>query len=387
MPEEPDSRESKRTLKVFAVSSFLNDMGSDMIYPLWPVFVTTVLGANMAVLGFIDGLGIAVVSISQALSGYISDRTKKRKVFIWLGYLFGSISRIGYAISTAWPHLIPFRILDRFGKIRGAPRDAIVADISKDSERGQNFGFLRTMDNLGAAVGILITIALFSFLGYRNLFLLAAVPSLISAFLIYAYIKERKVEKAKLYKGITLKNISPDLRLFILTSVIFALSTFSYSFLLIFAKERGYAIVFIPVLYLLFTAVASITSLPFGKLSDKAGRKKVMILSYILWALVCLTLIASPTLIGVFIAFILYGMHLGALEPIQKTLVSELAEKEYRASSLGAYQMMIGLSALPSSVLAGYLWDSISIEAPFYLSLTLTFISLVLLLFVKEKMA
>jgi MFS family permease len=184
--------ETKKTIRTFAWASFLNDLGSDIIYPVWPLFVTGVLNANMAVLGFLDGLGEALVSISQAAAGYLSDRIKKRKVFIWVGYFFGSLSRVGYAFSTVWQHLIPFRILDRAGKIRGAPRDAIIADISTKENRGKHFGLLRTMDNLGAVCGIIICILFFRLLGYKNLFLLAAVPSAIGALLILALIKERK---------------------------------------------------------------------------------------------------------------------------------------------------------------------------------------------------
>lgn len=131
----------KTTLWSLAGASFFNDMGSDMIYSLWPIFVTSVLGANMVFLGLLDGLGDAIVSISQTMSGYLSDRFKKRKIFIWTGYLFGSFSRAGYAISTAWQHLIPFRILDRAGKMRGAPRDAIIADLSTDDNRVRISGF------------------------------------------------------------------------------------------------------------------------------------------------------------------------------------------------------------------------------------------------------
>ncbi len=156
---------SIKTIRTFALAFFLNDLGSDLIYPVWPLFVTTILKANMTVLGFLDGLGEALVSISQAGSGYISDRIKKRKVFIWTGYLLGALSRVGYSISTIWPHLVPFRVLDRMGKIRSAPRDAIVADVSTKENRGKNFGLLRAMDHLGAVFGILICIALFSLLG------------------------------------------------------------------------------------------------------------------------------------------------------------------------------------------------------------------------------
>lgn len=173
---------SKKTLRTFALASFLNDLGSDMIYPVWPLFVTAVLGGNMAGLGFLDGMGEALVSLSQAASGYLSDKTKKRKVFIWLGYLFGALSRIGYAFAAAWQHLVPFRFLDRAGKIRSAPRDAIIADISTEQTRGGNFGLLRAMDNLGAVCGIIVCILLFKTLGYRNLFLLAAIPSICGAY-------------------------------------------------------------------------------------------------------------------------------------------------------------------------------------------------------------
>ena len=126
----------------------------------------------MAILGFIDGLGDALVSISQAISGYVSDRIRKRKVFVWTGYLFGSSSRVGYAFSTVWPQVIPFRILDRAGKMRGAPRDAIIADVSTDQNRGKNFGLLRAMDNLGAVCGIIFCIffiAMFGMGEYRTL--------------------------------------------------------------------------------------------------------------------------------------------------------------------------------------------------------------------------
>ncbi|GAI28272.1 unnamed protein product, partial [marine sediment metagenome] len=196
------------------MASFLNDMGSDMIYPIWPLFVTNVLKANMSALGFIDGLGEAIVSLSQVVSGYISDRIRKRKIFIWPGYLMSAISRVGYAFSSIWQHLIPFKVLDRAGKIRGAPRDAEVADLSTDENRGKNFGFLRAMDNLGAVCGILLCLLLFNKLGYKNLFLIAAIPSIIGAILIFIFVKERREEITKISKSLTLKDLNRNLILF-----------------------------------------------------------------------------------------------------------------------------------------------------------------------------
>ncbi len=382
--KDTEAKENKKTVRIFASASFFNDLGSDIIYPIWPLFVTTVLGANMAVLGFLDGLGEALVSVSQAVAGYISDRIKKRKVFVWTGYLLGSASRVGYAFSSVWQNLIPFRILDRAGKIRSAPRDAIIADISTAENRGANFGFLRAADNLGAVCGIVICLLLFNLIGYRNLFLLAAIPSAVGALLVIFLIKEKKGEKG-IYKGLTLRDIDGNFRLFLLLSSFFALGSFSYSFLLIYAKTLGFKTSFIPALYLIFTAVAFVVSIPFGKLSDKIGRKSVLLISFFLWGFVCLNCIFFRSYWTIFPAFVLYGAHKGAIEPVQKAFVSELAPERYRAGSLGAFQMVTGLCALPASLFAGILWDRIGMEVPFYLSLILTAIAAIMLFFVREK--
>jgi len=375
--------ESKKIVTVFSIASFLNDMGSDMIYPIWPLFVTSFLKADMAILGLIDGLGNAIVSISQAMSGYLSDKLRKRKIFVWSGYLFGSLSRIGYGLSTVWQHLIPFRILDRAGKMRGAPRDAIIADVSTKKTRAKNFGMLRTFDHLGAVTGIVICILLFERLKYRNLLFLSAIPSLIGAILIFLFIKERKIEK--IYRGFPLKYLSKNFRLFLLLSVIFSLGYFSYSFLLVYATEFGLETTIIPVLYLIFTVVASLTSFQFGKLADKLGRKPILTLSYALFGLMCLGFTLVKSSIGLIILFVIYGLHMGAMEPVQKTFVSELSPKNYRASSLGTYQMIIGLCAFPASFIAGLLWVNFGMNAPFYFSLCLTAVTITLMMFVKEN--
>jgi MFS family permease len=363
---ENNSAPHPKTIEVFATASFLNDMGSDMIYPIWPLFVTIILGANMSMLGFLDGLGEALVSISQGASGYASDRMKRRKVFIWTGYSFGGLSRLGYALSTVWQHLIPFRILDRAGKIRGAPRDAIIADLSTHETRGRNFGLLRTMDNLGAVVGITITIFFFGILGYRTLFLLAAVPSLIGAGLIILLIRERKMAGLKLFKGLQLRDLNRNFKLFLFLSAIFALGSFTYSFLLIYANQFGFPVTTIPILYLLFTILATVSSYPFGRLADRFGRKPIIALSYLLWMSVSVLFLLSQNVLAILGTFVLYGVYRGGFDTVQKTFASELAPKEFRASGLGAFQMIVGLCALPASVIAGVLWDTISVFTPFY---------------------
>ncbi len=386
MPEEPvaGKAETRRTMRTFAAASFLNDMGSDIIYPLWPLFVTQVLKANMAALGFLDGLGEAVVSLSQALSGYYSDKLRRRKVFIWAGYLCGALSRLGYAASAVWQHLVPFRILDRAGKVRSAPRDALVADISTNENRGRRFGLLRAMDNLGAVAGILVAIALVDVLGIRLLFALAAVPSLVGAALILGNIREPKEPRGRVFKGFAFRDINRNLALYISLNGIFALGAFTYSFLLLNAKAAGFKTGLIPVLYLAYSLAAASLSYPFGRLSDRVGRKPVLFLAFGAWAAVCAGAAFVPGLPAAASILVLFGVHKAALEPVQKAMVAELAPQRYRASVLGGFQMVIGLAALPASLLAGFLWDKAGRQTPFIVSLGLTAAAALLLMFVRE---
>jgi MFS family permease len=276
--------------------------------------------------------------------------------------------------------------------MRGAPRDAIIADISTDQNRGRNFGLLRAMDNLGAVFGIitcLVLVSLYSLAFVPQLLIIASVPSLIGATIVFILIKDRKTRK--IYKGLSLRDLTRNFKLFLFLSSLFALGSFSYSFLLIYVGNLSLETTFLPalelqiLLYLLFTVVASLTSLPFGWLADKAGRKTVLILSFIFWGLVCFSFPYATSLAAVAVLFAFYGLHKGAIEPSQKALVSELSPEGYRASTLGAFQMITGLCALPASLMAGILWEEYENFTPFYLSLVLTIVASALLLFVKEK--
>lgn len=356
-----------------------------MIAPVWPLFVTGVLGADMILLGLIDGIGEAVVSISQAVSGYLSDRLRKRKLFIWLGYFFASLARIGYIISATAAQVLPFRILDRAGKIRDAPRDAMVADLSMDHNRGGHFGFIRAMDNFGAVFGILIALVFFEALGYRNLFLLAAIPSAIAAMLVFKNVSEKKRTDLKLYPGLRFKEVDWNCKLFFILSALFSLGTFSYSFLLLASRDMGFKLGFVPILYLIFTVIASLVSIPFGQWSDKIGRKPMLMLAYLFWGLTALSFIAGPPAWVMPLVFVFYGLYKGAIETVQRAFVSELAPLHYRASVLGVFQMVIGIAALPASLMAGILWEKAGGLMPFYFALGLTAAAMILLLFVKEK--
>ncbi|MBI5228624.1 MFS transporter [Candidatus Micrarchaeota archaeon] len=372
----------KKIITLFGIGSFLQDMGAEIIYPIWPFFVTSFAGASLVVLGFLDGLGDAIVALSQVASGYLSDKTGRRKVFIWTGYSLGGLSRIGYALASSWQWLIPFRILDRVGKIRGAPRDAMVADESTEKDRGANFGFLRAMDNFGAVVGITLSIILVFLLPLTTIFLVAAIPSLIAAAMIFFFVKEKKGGNG-VWKKISFKGWGKPIWLFFASTAFLSLAAFSYSFLLLYVSRREFSIPQTIVLYLFYSLVAAVFSLPFGRLADKIGRKKVLGVGIGFYIASLSAFYYISFWIG-WIAFTLYGLYKAAVEPVQKAFVSELAPKQTRGSALGGFQLIVGLLALPASLLAGFLWNSFGDWAFITAAIVLCIASVATLYFVKE---
>ncbi|MBI2635458.1 MAG: MFS transporter [Parcubacteria group bacterium] len=375
--------ENKKTIWFFSLGAFLNDLGYYAVITIWPIFVTSVIGASVTFLGFIDGLGDAFVSLSQAGSGFLSDKLKKRKIFIWLGYFFAFISRIIYAVSYQPWQLIPGKILDRSGKMRDAPRDAIVADITLREKRAYAFGTLKAADRGGAVFGLLASIVLVGYFSYRQMFFLAAIPSLIGSFIVLFFVREH-ARADYLKPAFSFKFISRDLKIFTLTSVIFTLGAFSDSFYILAANRFGVSLKFVPLFFLAFLLCSSVFAIPFGKLSDKIGRRFVVAISFILFIVVNLIFIFYNSFWMIFIAFVVYGIHSAAYEGNLKTIVAEFAPSSLRSSVIGSFQMLIGLTALPASLIAGILWDGIGLKAPFVLSLSLTCVALLILIFVHE---
>ena len=375
---------TKRTVRTFAAASFFNDIGSDIIAPLWPVFLKETLGAPFKVIGILDGFKESITSISQVFSGYLSDRLKKRKIFIWAGYLCGALSRVGYSISSHWGMLFPAIFLDRAGKMRDAPRDAMVADISTRQNRARNFGIIEAWDNAGAVLGILLSIWLITFLDLKTIFLIAAIPTLISVLLVILFIQDTR--DGNVFKDLAWKNLGRNFNLFTLSNIFFTLGFFSYSFLILYLKDQQFPLTSLPVFYLIFSLSASIFSGLSGKFADRFSRRLTLIISFTLWAVVTVAFIAMPALswVSAGILFALYGMHKGALKPAQSAFVSESAPAEQRASILGFFKMITGLCALPASFIAGVLWDAYGPLAPFSFALAMTLLALFTMLMVQE---
>jgi MFS family permease len=305
-------------------------------------------------------------------------------VFVWVGYLLGGLARIGYALATSWAFLVPFRVLDRSGKIRSTPRDAMVADLTTSADRGRRFGFLRLMDNTGAVIGVLVSIVLVGLVPMRTLFLLAALPSFAAVLLVWWRVREPAVT-ALHHPHLHLRDLKPNLWRFLFASACFELAAFSYSFLLLAAGAHGVSVLSLPWLYLLFTLSAAVVSLPAGWLVDRYGRRPLVQVALGVWLLLCLLFVFSHSMWALALGFILYGVHKGILDPAQKTLLTELAPREFRASVLGSFQLMVGTCSLLASLIAGLLWDAQGPQAPFLLSGGLTLVALLLMMRVTEE--
>jgi MFS family permease len=381
---------------VFATSALLNDLGSDAIKPFWPTFVTSVLGAPAYILGILDGMGEAIAYGIRWPAGYIADRYRK-KPMVWLGYLMAGLARIGYSISKAASWLFPFKAMDRLGKLRDPPRDAMLAREVSKKERGRAFGLLTAMDNIGAMLAPFFGLLLFSLFSYRTTFAIAAIPSIISSLLIFVLIKEKNRKKNDMHiqqtgsKSKQTKAFSKEFKKYVAFTFIFALGWISNSFMLLFAGLKGIDVKLFPIFLFITSAMAVVASYSLGKLSDKLGRKKAILLGYTIHSIMLLgflsfyffTLPKSLTFSLLLLLFALYGFGFGAITAMQPAFAIDLAEKR-PAEASGILATFFGFSALLASTIAGILWQ-ISPALTFGFAAFAAITGNVLILFLRHK--
>lgn len=359
---------------ILSLVSFLNDIGGETIKRTIPLFLTNVLGAPLSIVGLVEGVSEATPQIFQPLSGFYSDKIKKRKPFVLFGqFLRSSMTLLFFAAS--WPYVLLIRFLDRSGKgISNAPRDALISLSAQDGTKGKAFGLNRTLDNAGAVIGLTLAglIVLFFQRGnglleretFSKIVLLAALPLVLSLFLISFFIKDKdhKEISPSSFSG----KFSKKFYHFLFISFLFTLGNSSDAFLILRAQNVGMGLAGIFFLLAFYSLVSSFIALPAGSFSDKFGRKRILILGWSLYAFSYLGFGVLNSLWQIAFLFIMYGIYFGLTEGVAKAMVADLVNEEKRGTAFGLYNMTIGLTLLPASFLAGVLWQTISPSAPFY---------------------
>ena len=378
--------------------SFFMDMGSEMIYPLVPIFLSSVLGINKSLIGLIEGIAESTASLLKVFSGWFSDRIKKRKILMIAGYGISTLSRPILAIATLWSHVLGFRFIDRFGKgIRGAPRDAIIAESTHPRDLGRSFGFHRGMDTFGAVIGPAIAFLVLSiFTGnFRLVFWLSMIPGIIAVLVIVFFIKEAKDKKiTSIQRSLSENPPIPPLvkggkggfdwrfKVFAGIATLFALGNSSDVFLILRATNIGVKESQIPLLYLSFNLVYSLVSIPAGILSDRIGRKRIILSGFMLFAFVYWGFAVSSEKWHIWGLFLLYGVFMGLTEGIQKAYLSTVIPENLKATGYGIFSSFVGLAVLPASIIGGYLWDKYGPHATFYYGAITAFASAMLFLII-----
>jgi MFS family permease len=371
----------KKNVILLGASSMFNDFSAEMITPVLPFYITALGGAGFAI-GALSGLREGLASLFKIVGGWISDRTGKRKPLIFLGYLISLISRLLLLLANSWQWVIGFVSLERFGKMRDAPRDAMIA--SYGSNRGRNFGIQQLLDNIGGILGIAAVIILFwKFnIDFKLIIVIASIIAILSIVPLF-FVEEKKYSKDKesLIQGV--REINKKLKYFVLVASVFTLANFGISmFLLLRVEEITGSILISLGTYALFNISYAIFVMPFGKLSDKIGRKKVLMMGYVLFFIVSLGLIFFSSLTFLIVAFVLYGVVLAITHANQRAFASDLMGK-MKGTSMGFYHSVIGVVNIPAGIIAGLLWD-ISPTIMFIYIAIVAFIAVILLHSLKE---
>jgi MFS family permease len=352
--------------------SFFMDISSEMIYPLVPLFLANTLGVNKSVIGLIEGIAESTASLLKFFSGWLSDRLGNRKWLMAIGYGISTLSRPLIALATGWHQVLGSRFMDRFGKgVRTAPRDAIIAESTTHSHLGRAFSFHRAMDTMGAMVGPALALLLLGIFSnnYRLVFWLSIIPGTLAVLLIIFFIREKKeiaVARAARPK-LTLRHFDWRFRFFVGIATLFALGNSSDVFLILRAEQVGMPMVAIPAVYLLFNFVYSLSSVPAGMAADRFGKKRIILLGFILFALLYYGFAVVSSTGGIWLLFGFYGLFMGLTEGIQKAFVATLIPVDFKATAFGVYTTAVGIATLPASLIGGWLWDHVGPAATFYL--------------------
>lgn len=339
-----------------------------MIYPVIPIFLTTVLGAPASIVGLVEGIAESTASLLKVFSGWISDRMHNRKGLAVAGYTLSTFAKPLLVFAGVWWQVLGYRIADRTGKgIRTSPRDALIADSTEGADYGHAFGFHRAMDTVGAAVGPLLAFALLPLLNhdYRLFFALSIVPGAIGVLFLALFVREKRDGTIFKMSSIDVKSLGGRFFLFLAVVLVFSIGNSSDAFLILRAKDLGTPVFLIPLAYFVFNVVGSLVATPAGIISDRIGRKAVMLSGFAFFSLVYLGFALTRWSWTVWILFAVYGVYYAFTESIFKAHTADLVDERVRGTAYGLLNMVMGFALLPASIIAGFLWDAVSPSAPF----------------------
>lgn len=380
-----------RTVITLGIVSLLTDISSESIYPLIPLYLTNVLHAQAINVGIIEGIAESTASILRIFSGWLSDVLGHRKWVATAGYVLSSLSKPLLAVTGSWEQVFGVRFADRLGKgIRSAPRDALIADVTPPEKRGLAFGLHRTLDTIGAVTGPLIAFFLLRSMAashmtagmeFRRLFLLSAIPAVLGALILIFFVRERRVQRARheAPPSLSFRQFDKPFKKFLLVATLFSIGNSSDAFLILRAQNVGISVQMVLLIYVLFNGVEALLVAAAGHVSDRIGRRNVIMAGYLVFAAVYTGFGFARSPLAVWALFGCYGIYSALTQGVQRAFAADLVCEKTRGTGLGAYHMLTGLALLPASVVAGYLWDAVGPSAPFYYGAVTALISAVLL--------
>jgi MFS family permease len=365
-----------RNVFVMGLVSFFTDVGTEMIVPVRILFLVTVLQTPLALAGLIEGIAASTASLLAIVSGRLADRTRRRKPLMLFGYGLSSAVKPMLAFVGSWQAALGLIFLERVGKgVRGSPRDAMLADATPVRYRGKAFGFHRSLDTLGAAVGPLLAylVLLLTNDDVRAVFAWTVVPGTLSVLVLVVFLRERRVAPAVealrpvevLSPKVTAPVLGKRFWMFTAISVVFAFGNSSDAFIFLRTADLGDSLLLVPLVYFGFNVVYALLATPLGALSDRFGRLPVLLSGYAIFALVYLGWAVAVEGWNAWLLFLVYGVYAAATEGIGRAFVADIVPREARGTALGWFGGLVGLAALPANLIAGWLWSTVGPSATF----------------------
>lgn len=369
-PQAASIRRLPRNVWAVSLTSFFMDVSSEMVINILPLFLANVLGIKTSLIGVIEGVAEATASLLKLFSGWLSDRLRARKGLAVLGYGLSALSKPFFYVAASWEAIAGVRWIDRVGKgLRTAPRDALVADSVTPDQRGFAFGFHRAADTLGAMVGILIALLIVALaqsnsllLGeatFRSIVLVSVIPAVLAVIALLTMAREVPITSQRPAPRFELRSLGKPYMIFIVIVGLFTLGNSSDAFLVLRAQERGLDVLGVLGMLATFNLVYALVSTPAGRLSDRIGRRRVIVAGWLIYAAIYLGLALAQAAWQVWALYAIYGAFYGLAYSTANALIADLVPAELRGTAYGTYNAVIGLLAFPASVIAGVLWQGV----------------------------